>query len=49
MVMQRRNDQNVVSCAHAKAQREWNEIVIVAQQCPTLQINFPTIVEGVRF
>ncbi len=34
MAMQRRNDQKVVSCAHAKAQHEWNHLVVVAKQCP---------------
>ncbi len=31
MVMQRWNDQKVVGHAHAKAQHEWDELVIVAQ------------------
>jgi hypothetical protein len=31
MIMQRRNDQKVISCAHAKAQREWNHVVTVAK------------------
>jgi hypothetical protein len=34
MVVQRRNDQKVISRAHAKALREWNHLVIVAKQCP---------------
>jgi len=36
MAMQRRNDQKVTSCAHAKAEREWNHLVAVAKQCPPL-------------
>jgi hypothetical protein len=31
MVMQRQNDQMVVSRAHAKAQCEWDELVIITQ------------------
>jgi hypothetical protein len=34
MVVQRRNDQKVASHTHAKAQREWNNLVVVAKQCP---------------
>jgi len=34
MVVQRRNDQKVVSRARAKAQREWENLVAVAKQCP---------------
>jgi hypothetical protein len=36
MAMQRRNDQKVVSCAHAKAEREWNHLVALAKECPPL-------------
>jgi hypothetical protein len=31
MAVQRRNDQKVASCACAKAQREWNNLVAVAK------------------
>ncbi len=31
MAMQRRNDQKVVSCACAKAQRKWNHLVVVVK------------------
>ncbi len=34
MVVQRRNDQKVVSRARAKAQREWKNLVAIAKQCP---------------
>jgi hypothetical protein len=34
MVMQRRNDQKVVSRIHAKAQQEWDKLVTLAKQCP---------------
>jgi hypothetical protein len=34
MVMQRWNDQKVANCAHAKAHREGDTLVIVAKQCP---------------
>jgi hypothetical protein len=34
MVMQRRNDQKVTNRARAKAQHEWDKLVIVAKQCP---------------
>jgi len=34
MVMQRRNDQKVVSCVCAKAQQEWDKLVIVVKQYP---------------
>jgi hypothetical protein len=34
MVVQRRNDQKVASRACAKAQREWENLVAVAKQCP---------------
>jgi len=36
MVMQRWNDQNVMNCAHVKAQHEWHKLVIIAKQCPPL-------------
>jgi hypothetical protein len=36
MVVQRRNDQKVTSRARAKAEREWNHLVVVATQCPPL-------------
>jgi hypothetical protein len=36
MVVQRRNDQKVVSRARAKAKREWNHLVAIAKQCPPL-------------
>jgi len=52
MAVQRRNDQKVISCVHAKAEREWNHLVAVAKQCPPLPkpvlvISFRVIVEGV--
>jgi hypothetical protein len=34
MVVQRRNDQKVVSRARANAQHEWDKLVIIAIQCP---------------
>jgi hypothetical protein len=34
MAVQRRNDQKVASRARAKAQREWENLVVVAKQCP---------------
>jgi hypothetical protein len=36
MVMQRRNDQKVDSHVHAKAQHEWDKLIIVAKHCPPL-------------
>ncbi len=36
MAIQRRNDQKIVSRARAKAEREWNHLVVVAKQCPPL-------------
>jgi hypothetical protein len=36
MAVQRRNDQKVVNCARAKAEHEWNHLVVVAKQCPPL-------------
>jgi hypothetical protein len=43
MAMQRPNDQKVVNYIHAKAQREWDKMVIVAKQCPPLPK--PTLVK----
>jgi len=34
MAVQRRNDQKVASRARAKAQRKWENLVVVAKQCP---------------
>jgi hypothetical protein len=34
MAVQRWNDQKVVSCARAKALREWNHLGVVEKQCP---------------
>ncbi len=34
MAVQRQNDQKVVSRVHAKTQREWDKLVIIAKQCP---------------
>jgi hypothetical protein len=34
MAMQRRNDQKVASCARAKAQGEWKNLIVVAKKCP---------------
>jgi len=31
MAMQRQNDQKVVSRTHAKAQREWNNLVAISK------------------
>jgi hypothetical protein len=36
MAVQRRNDQKVASRARAKAEREWNHLVVVTKQCPPL-------------
>ncbi len=36
LAMQRQNDQKVVSRAHAKAQCEWDKLIIVTKQCPSL-------------
>jgi hypothetical protein len=54
MVMQRQNDQKVVSHVHAKAQCEWDKLAIVAKQCPPLQktnfgqqISFRATITGV--
>jgi hypothetical protein len=34
MVVQRRNDQKVASCTRAKTRREWDKLIIIAEQCP---------------
>ncbi len=36
MAVQRRNDQKVASRARAKAEREWNRLVVLAKECPPL-------------
>ncbi len=36
MVVQRRNDQKVVSCTYAKAQCKWDKLVIITKLCPPL-------------
>ncbi len=36
MVVQRQNDQKVASQTCAKAQHEWDKLVIIAEQCPSL-------------
>jgi hypothetical protein len=36
MAVQRRNDQKVVSCARARADRKWNHLVAIAKKCPPL-------------
>jgi hypothetical protein len=36
MVVQRQNDQKIVTRVRAKAEREWNHLVVVAKQCPPL-------------
>jgi hypothetical protein len=36
MVMQKWNDQKIVSHTCAKTRCEWDELIIVAQQCPPL-------------
>jgi len=36
MAMQRRNDQKVANCTHAKAQHKWDKLVIIIKQCPPL-------------
>jgi hypothetical protein len=43
MAMQKWNDQKVVNHAHVKAQRKWNKLVIVVEQCPPLPK--PTLVK----
>jgi hypothetical protein len=34
MAMQKKNDQKVASCAHAKAKCEWNHLVALGKECP---------------
>jgi len=34
MVVQKQNDQKVINRVRAKAQHEWDKLVIVAKQCP---------------
>jgi hypothetical protein len=36
MVMQRWNDQKVVSRTRVKTQHEWDKLVIIAEKCPPL-------------
>ncbi len=36
MVVQRQNDQKIANHGRAKTQREWDELVNVAQRCPPL-------------
>ncbi len=36
MAMQGQNDENVINCICAKAECEWNKVIIVAEQCPPL-------------
>jgi hypothetical protein len=54
MAMQKQNDQKVVNHVHAKAERKWDKLVIVVEQCSPLpktnfsQINFKAIVVNVR-
>jgi len=43
MAVQRRNDQKVASHVHAKAERKWNHLVVVAKHCPPLPK--PTLVK----
>jgi len=43
MVVQRWNDQKVISCVRAKAHHEWDKLVIVVKQCPALPK--PTLVK----
>jgi hypothetical protein len=33
MVVQRKNNQKVAICVHAKAEHKWNHLVVVAKQC----------------
>ncbi len=33
MAVQRQNDQKVTSCTYAKAQRKWDKLVTIAEQC----------------
>jgi len=34
IVVQRWNDQKVVSCTCVKARREWDKLITIAEQCP---------------
>jgi hypothetical protein len=43
MVVQKRNDKKDASCVCAKAQREWDKLVIIVKQCPPLPK--PTLVK----
>jgi hypothetical protein len=43
MAVQKWNDEKVFSHARAKAQHEWDKLVIVAKQCPPLPK--PTLVK----
>jgi N6-adenosine-specific RNA methylase IME4 len=43
MVMQKQNDQKVVSCARVKTQRKKDKILIITKQCPPLPK--PTLVK----
>jgi hypothetical protein len=36
MVVQRWNDQKVVSHVRAKAHRKWDKLIIITKQCPPL-------------
>jgi hypothetical protein len=36
MTVQRQNDEKIVNYVHAKAQRKWDKIIIVTEQCPPL-------------
>jgi hypothetical protein len=36
MVVQRRNHRKVINYVRAKAQCEWDKVVIIAEQCPPL-------------
>jgi hypothetical protein len=36
MAVQRQNDHKAASCARAKAEHEWNHLVLLAKQCPPL-------------
>jgi hypothetical protein len=33
MTVQKRNDEKVINCVRAKAQHEWDKMVIVIEQC----------------
>ncbi len=43
MDVQRWNDRKVASHSHAKAQCQWNKLVIITEQCPPLPK--PTLVK----